>query len=678
MSRSIPVLIILALVVNLAYAQEEKVLKFGKIDKGDLEMKVYPLDSSAKAVVLGDKGFSTLKYDPNDGFYLSHTRHRRIKILTKEGYDLADVAVYLYERGGSGEKLSSFKAATYNLENGKLKATKLGKKSKFKERYNENYTVEKFTFPDVKEGSVIEYTYNLRSDFIFNLQDWEFQSDIPAVWSEYVVEIPEFFTYRQFAQGFHEMSVNNKTDARDKIVFRTKSRSGGNSSSYNVKTTFSQDEIPYSKTVYHWRAEEVPAFKEEPYMASTENFISKIIFELASTQFPNSPIKRYMGTWSDVNRTFLNDEDFGKVLDGSPFLKERVASVIAGATTDAEKTIAILKDVRSSMTWNGNHRKYITNTLRSAVKEGEGSSADINLLLINMLRKAGVRADPVLISTRGNGFVREQFALSSQFDFVICAAEFDGKVVLLDATDRTLPGNLLPQRDLNGRGWRVSAINPGWINLTSGGREMVLVTATMELTEDGMLKGATETAYNDYAARRARINYVKNKEGYQEKVSEDMGWKINEMNLEGVKELDKPFVMKANIESDFGVESLGELVYINPFLSEQWEENPFKLESRQFPVDFISPIMETYMLTLTIPEGYEIDELPKSEVVKLPNGAGKFAYYMQQADNTISFRCTINLTKTLFTGPEYPYLRQFFTKIVEKEAEQIVLKKKTE
>lgn len=678
MNRSIIAIICVFCLASISQAQDQKKIKFGKIDMDNLKMTVYPLDSTAKAVVLADQGTSELKYDQENGFYLSHTRHKRVKILTKDGYDEADVSVYLYERGGDREKLSGFKAATYNLVKGKMKASKLGKNSKFEEKYNDNYTIEKWTFPDVREGSIIEYTYTLRSDFIFNLQDWSFQSDIPAVWSEYIVAIPEYFTYKQFAQGYHAMTVNNTEMKRDRIIIKSKSRTGGDAGFSTTKTTFSQDEIPYSKTVYHWRAEKVPAFKEEPYMASIENFVSKINFELASTQFPGSPVKRYMGTWADVNKSFLDNESFGKAVDGSGFLKERVAGLTSGASSDLDKVVAIVNDIRSTMTWNGNYRKYVTNNLRSAVKQGEGSSADINLLLVNMLRKAGLKADPVLISTRSNGFVREQFALSSQFNFVICLVEVNGKTLLLDATDKSLPGNLLPQRDLNQRGWRVSASRPGWVDLTSGGRDMTIVTANLELTENGTLKGNTQTSYSDYAARRARVYHSKNKDEYQKKIEGDMGWQISDLNLEGEEELSKPFVMKADMESGNGVENLGQLIYINPFVSEQWEENPFKLEAREFPVDFISPLRENYMLTLKIPEGYEVDELPKNEMVTLPGGAGKFSYFMQQADNTISFRCTVSLTKTLFTGPEYPYLKQFFAKIVEKEAEQIVLKKKTE
>src|SRR4030095_15026053 len=118
------------------------------------------------------------------------------------GYDLANVEILLYSEGNNEEKLENLKAHTYNLENGKIVETKVDvKKSVYKSGIDKNHVAQKFVFPAIKEGSIIEYEYTVSSDFVFNLQPWKFQGDHPVLWSEYEVSIPDFFYYVFLQQG---------------------------------------------------------------------------------------------------------------------------------------------------------------------------------------------------------------------------------------------------------------------------------------------------------------------------------------------------------------------------------------------------------------------------------------------------------------------------------------------
>ena len=116
--------------------------------------------------------------------------------------------IRLYTNGEAEEELENLKAVTYNLENGKVVETKLEIKSAvFKDKINKNLVIKKFTFPNIKEGSIIEYEYTLKSDFIFNLQPWEFQGEYPRLWSEYNVAMPSFYNYVTLTQGYHPYHV---------------------------------------------------------------------------------------------------------------------------------------------------------------------------------------------------------------------------------------------------------------------------------------------------------------------------------------------------------------------------------------------------------------------------------------------------------------------------------------
>src|SRR5690348_3408074 len=214
-------LFVVLLAINLlpAFAQDISKVKFGKITPADFEPKLYSIDSSANAVVLADIGSTEIVGNQKGSFSLVFKNFRRARILNKNGYDLADVTIPIYDDGKMEEDLASLKAVTYNLENGKVVETKLDVKGAvFKDRINKKLSIKKFTFPNIKEGSIIEYEYRLNSDFVFNLQPWTFQGEYPRLWSEYNVSMPEFYYYVTLAQGYQPFFIKDRKERRDNFT----------------------------------------------------------------------------------------------------------------------------------------------------------------------------------------------------------------------------------------------------------------------------------------------------------------------------------------------------------------------------------------------------------------------------------------------------------------------------
>lgn len=657
---------------NVSFAQKAP-FKFGEISLEDLKMTRYEKDTSAAAVILGDYGISTFLYTQSTGrFSLTFQRTQQIKILKKEGYSQADFEILLYQNGSSEEKLSGLKVVTHNLENGKDVQTRIKSDAVFDEAYDQNINLKKFTAPNVKEGSVIEVTYEITSPFIQYLRDWEFQSTIPTVWSEYRVNIPEYFNYQQFMQGYIGLNVNEQKLTTRTITLTDKERT---QNGLVAKTTYSSDNITYNDNVFRWAAQEVPAFKEEPYMTTSSDYIAKINFELVSIQWPNKPVQSIMGTWADLNKSFIDNENFGGVVKGSMFLKKQTEDVTANAKTQPEKLTAIYNFVKSSMEWNGSYRKYVTSNFKKPLEEKKGNSAEINLLLVAMLQRAGLPANPVLISTRNNGFIRENMALSSQFNYVICQAVVDGKTILLDATDRMLPMNLLPERCLNGRGYIISEDSPGWIDI-SAPKSKIFTNAELNFLPTGEVSGKiniTNDTYDGYSFRRAF--FKKGEADYVKDFSQSHDWEIEKSSFQNLKEIHE--AAKEQYESRHA-ESLGDesILYINPLIHLRITENPFRLEDRVYPVDFGRAIERVYVCRINIPENFSVDELPKPKMILLPNNSAKFTYNVQPIGNAINVTTILSINQSLFTQLEYKSLREFYDLIVAKHAEQIVLKKK--
>lgn len=661
------------LISSFSLSAQKPPIKFGDVPLEQIKMKYYERDSSAAAVILVDYGQSTIEYNQANGFQLFFERITRIKILTKDGLEWGDFSIPLYHDGADQEKLLSLKGVTYNLESGKVVESKLKGDGQFKEKFDNNLDYVKFSMPNVKEGSVIEVSYRIISDFTFNFQDWEFQSRIPTAWSEYRANIPEYFGYDKFMQGYLVLTTNEQTTSRGKITINSSDRSG----KYITKTTFSSDNIDYEVNNSRWVMENSPAFKSEPFITTSRDYISKINFELAYTKYPNQPVKNYMGSWEEITKRYVESADFGGEVRGNVFLKKTAEELTAGLTNEEEKIGAIHNYVRSNFTWDGTNRKFAETPLRKVFDDKKGSSAEINLIMASMLEKIGLDVSPVLISTRSHGFVRQEIAISSQFNYSICLVKLGEKNILLDATEKLLPTGLLPERCLNGKGLVVSKAGHQWVNLTTPIRSKSTINFAGSLTDQGSIDGKITIERSGYFAERDRKKYLtKGDADYVKEKAEQYQIEIKESDFVNAKELGTSFKETHSVSIADKVSVASNVLYVNPLFLWRVEENPFRSKERKYPVDFGSSFEQVYFCQLTIPENYAIDELPQPKAIMLPGNSGKFTYSASVAGTTLNIVNSLQINKSVFVMEEYAALREFYDQLVAKQAEQIVLKLK--
>jgi hypothetical protein len=638
----------ICLVISVATKAQKSPVKFGDIPMSDMTMTIYDKDSSAAAVMLVNYGEAYLTVN-SDQALMKFERHVRIKILNKEGLSWADVTIPLFYSGSTEERLNGLKASTFNLENGKIVETKLSKDGVFKEKFNRNINHQKFTMPNVKEGSVIDYTYTISSEFYTNFPNWQFQETIPIRHCEYWAMMPDIFTYERYMQGY--LAVSNYEVKRNTV------------SGLEAKA-------------HHWTILDVPAFKEEPYMTSKEDYVSKINFALAYVTFPGQQTQEVMGSWSKLNERLLEDTEFGGVIKGSNFLKDVTEQTTAGVSDPMEKITAIHNYVKLNFEWDG-YRDFYASPLKKIHEKKKGSSGDINLYLASMLEKAGFTIDMVLISTRDHGFVRQQYPMVKQFNYVVCAVRLADKTILLDATDRYLPVNVLPERCLNGQGLVISKTRHGWINLDTKAKAKTLVNAELAIAETGELKGKLNYSRDGYDAAKMRREYKsKGHETYVKDFIESKSWEIEKSEFQNLDEIDKSPKEIHDLTIREHATAAGDVIYVNPFVTSQIVSNPFKLADRAYPVDFGTAVEKLYICKFTLPEGYAIDELPQSKVLMTPGNGAKYSYNILQAGNTVTLTSSFQINKNIFLQQEYPHLREFYNQVVAKQAQQIVLKKK--
>jgi hypothetical protein len=147
---------------------------------------------------------------------------------------------------------------------------------------------------------------------------------------------------------------------------------------------------------------------------------------------------------------------------------------------------------------------------------------------------------------------------------------------------------------------------------------------------------------------------------------------IENIQLEGLKILEKPVALTFDLKFKSFED---DIVYFNPMLSKAIKKNSFTVANRFYPVEMPYAADDTYNFTMEVPKGYKVDELPKSVRFNLNEDEGIFEYLISQKENTIQMRCRLLLKKATFTNEEYQSLREFYSFIVKKDAEQIVFRK---
>ncbi len=656
---------VLLLFMTTASAQKNSAYKFQKITAEDLKRKHYTVDSQAHAVYIADVGSSQINGNMKGGFTIEFRRRARVHILNKNGNDEANVTIPLFTAGSSTEKLSDLKATTYNLENGEIKESKLQKEGIFTDKYSKNLILKKFTFPHVREGSIVDFEYTIESDFISNLQPWTFQGESPRLWSEYNVALPEFLHYVFLSQGYVAYHLNDQKDRQEKFTIMD------GSGIYNEKYDFNA-----KVTDYKWVMKDVPGLKEENFTSSIKNYVAKIEFQLAALRKPLT-YRTMMSTWPELSQELLSSEDFGSTLNsGNSYLDETLESLLAGASTETEKALRIYQYVRDNFTTQG-AGIYLSETLRNTFKTKKGNVASINLLLIAMLRSAKIHAEPVILSTREHGYTSPLYPVLSKFNYLVTRVNVDGKYLLLDATESRLGfGRLLPEC-YNGHA-RIVNEEATAIDLMADSVKERKVTAVMlNAAADGKWLGTVNQLQGYYESYKTR-NQVREKgeEEFFKQVKKDFGLDVTLQNprIDSLNQYEEPVAVRYAFSLDMNNE---DIIYLNPVFGEGYHENPFKSAERLYPVEMPFTSDETYVATINIPEGYVVDELPKSMKVKLnEEEEGIFEYLVSHSGNTISMRTRVVLRKAFFSPEEYGLLREFFNMIVAKQKEQIVLKKK--
>jgi Transglutaminase-like superfamily. len=630
---------------------------FGQVSISDFSRT--DLDSNANAIVLNEFGRSSVFVDDYDNrIKLQHEYHVLIRINNKEGFKKANFEIPSYKRGSYvRDYFDELKAVTYNLENGRIEKTELENKKVFKENYSAYLDLNKFTLPNIKEGSIIEVSYRTLEQDLFNFKTWEFQDDIPKIQSQYIAVIPASFTYNVVLRGPYKLS-DQKGEVLKEYIFLDGLRMDCSKLTYSMKN--------------------IPAFVEEDYMTSPTNFKSAIYYELESIYYPSTGSKKtFSKTWKDVDTDLMNEKAFGGQLKKTALFKANLATTLSPTDTKLEKAKKIYNYINKQIKWNNYLGKYAESGIEKALEKRTGNIGDINLALVTALLAADLEAYPIILSTRRNGTPNALFPVLSDFDYVIACVDIDGIKYKLDASNSYLPFGELPLQCLNERGRIIySKKSSDWFPLTAEESSDVNYVLEGELNEQSKIKGklTISSSGNKAFLKRQHIAKFNSLEEYWEKLDEEMpNITLTKSSIQNLEDIDQLLIEEFDVTVDVSTQMGQDVLVLAPNIIDRISYNPFKAQERTYPVDMGFKSKTLYSVKLTIPDQYEIVEKPQNASLALPEAAAKYRYVTQVNGNQLEILQSLTFNKPIFSVDEYFSLKELYSRIIQQQKLDIKL-----
>lgn len=628
-------------------------LEFGNISQYEIDYEYCEFDSTAEAVVFFDIGQSAF-IRSESGFNISFQRKKRLKILTDAGLDFAQVEIPFYHNNRNYEKVSRIKAASYNYEDNVPRITELAKGDWHIEKVNEHWDVLKFAIPDVKAGSVLEYSYELVTPFQFQLPDWEFQDRIPIIYSAYEVRMIPFYEYTSLLKGTSTFDHSKSYEAS------------------GMERSFAG--VAYSDMVYEFAMHNVPSFKDETLISSKNDYLIQLDFQLAKIKYPSGQVTEIISSWPKIIEELEDKPEFGKFVKKSKKIADdEIDLTLFLNQPEKDRFNRVMDHVKQNYNCNVRYGQAATKTVKDLVNDKYGSAAELNLFATGLLRANNIEAYPVWISTRGHGKIPYDYPFTHFFDYVLIYAKVDGKTILTDATEVFLPNDRIPMRCINDLGLVINedADEVKWVKLDRDFPSKEYIQYKLKL-DSNAVSAEINKMTTEYDAWLCRNNFGENEDKFKEALTKD-GYSYAESSLEtkSFMEPDKPYIVSYQVKSD--AVRLNDKIYISPFLNDVISDNPLKQKVRTYPVDFTIPKIRSYVSRVPIPKRYEVSYIPKN--YEMSNDLVDIKYTSSVNEGYLVFQFEYYFKKAIYFAEDYEKIKDYFNQIISKGNDKVVFSK---
>ncbi len=649
------ILILLLCFPMLSWAQNI----LGKVTKEELQEQKSDKFPQADAVILDEYGSIHFDYHVGIGFQMVQKTSRKIKVYTQDGIDNVNLSVTYYVGRNVKENLKIDEMTTYNLEDNRIVKTKAKSSALFEDNKDKYWKQKTMIAPDVKPGSIVEYSYTLRTDHLNEIPAWDFQKSIPTLNSVYRLRIPEYLVYSTRIKG--GQSVKRENDIKH--------------SSIRLSNSVPSQEIKLLENILVYTATDIDQLKDENYIDNKENYRSTVSFDLSLIQYPGQPSKSIGLTTEDLVKNIYNSSNFKNQLEQTKYFVPSINLSEYQGLNDIQKTQKILDLVKSSVSWN-NQNGYLTrNGVKAAFENKTGNVAEINLMLTSMLRYVGLKANPVLVSTVANGI--DISMQRTSFNRVISSVKIGDATLFLDATNPYTAINIIPTSDLNWSGilieeedkFELLEMMPNFYSTKSENFQV-------QLNRDGTVSGQAMLTYKDYYAYIYRNNYKdKSEQELQNQLEKSYNnTQIKSIRPNSLEDTTKDFRVLFTFEKSDMYARIGDEIYFNPMQFYNKNSNPFTAVKRDMPIFLGFPSIEAYQFTLVVPQDLEIEYLPESLVIEDPEIGLKADYSLVQDGHKVTINLVLTTSLHKVEPEHYELVKSFYQKLVDKVGDRIILK----
>ncbi len=627
----------------------------------NLKTNRYSIDTEASAVVLHENIYRHIIWTES-GFSEKSTVHMIIKIIKSDAAYLGDIHV-VYSQDARNSS-SNFKGTTYNLDGEKVIESEVGKDDKLKKKIVNNNVVMSFSMPSVKEGSIIDYSYEIVSYFNELTVNWQIQDQYPKLESEFSITFPK--------------SVQFTTISHTRLNSKSFDLEGDAENSTDNFCFVKRDYAESQKTF--WIRRNIPGVKKESYVVNRVNQLERLEMQMTGTGGWDRMIQ-YDNSWNILNKSWW--PGFGgmkeKLTEAHSLYKMDLDSLISRDMDAVEKTTIIYKFLRWRLTAS-DYNVIGRYNLKEAYSNKRGTPSELNLTLVAMLRDAGVDASPIILGATDHVSPIEKMPVFNRIIFIACAVYVDSNLILLDITDKNNPLGALSPHYYNGYSWIMGDKGKGIYLTTDMLREKMITsvkisdfgdsTASVEIIQKlGMIRSAEK-----------RREWTQDKEKSKKKMTEfrkilpeDVS--VIESSIDNETNPDAPLVIKQKCILSF--DSKTKDFFLPANFVKFFDSNPFREAKRQLIIEFPYGIDYSYHLNIQLPENIAPENVPEPVNLEFDkNGMSykKMTSYVPEL-NMLTVNAAFNVDNTAYGTDQYEGIKTFFQKIVDDNNQMIVLKK---
>ena len=625
----------------------------------ELKMTADPQAPGAPAVYLDVEEIA------NDPMHFQ-TYYARIKVLTEKGRELATQEVP-YLKGNF--RITDIKGRTIHPD-GTIVPLAVKPEDLLISKVGDRQIGNKvFTLPSVEVGSILEFTYAIRyDDNIFSSPSWEIQHDYFVRRAHY-----QFTPFKSFMPHNEQATNSFLTDAKgnsiDSLIGWSKLPPGA-----ALKTN--------AGGYYFLDLTDIPPRPNEEYMPPNQSYLYRVFFYYKAASSAQD-------FWETEGKNWSRDMD--RFAEQSKPIRDAVAGLVAPGDSELVKAQKIYKAVEALDNTDYSRRKGESELKQLELKESRraedtwkqksGSSEEIALLYLAMVRSAGLTAYAMKVVARDRGVLDETYLDANQLNDTVILVGIDGKGILVDPGEKMAPFQTVNWRHSEAGGMRQSAKGPMFQTTAAQPytANATVRNADLKLDEHGGFTGYIQIVMSGQAALHWRQAALRNDDT---EVKKQFDQELETMVPNGVEahvdhfldlnDPDNNLMAIVNAEGTLGAATSKRLL-LPAFFFEARGHTPFvSEEKRQEEVDMHYGEQVSEHVVYHLADGLKVEGIPPD--AKIP-WAGHAVYLTKSQATPGQIEIDRSLARAFARAKpeEYQDLRAFYQKIAATDQQLFVL-----